>query len=43
MEKKPANFFETQHTEKFLFYKKQHALDLFDNTSYQKAHPLVKT
>ena len=43
MGKKPASFFETQYTEMFLFYKKQHELDLFYNTSFQKAHPLAET
>ena len=43
MEKKPASFFQTQYTEKFLFYKKQHVLDLSYNTSFQKGHPLAET
>ena len=42
MGKKPASFFETLHTEKFLFYKKQHVLGLFYNTNFQKIHPLVE-
>ena len=43
MGKKPANFFETQYVGKFAFYKKQHELGLFYNTSFQKGHPLVET
>ena len=40
MGKTPANFFEIQYDEKFAFYRTQHVLDLFYNTSFQTAHPL---
>ena len=36
MGKKLANFFDIQCVGKFSFYKKQHVLDLFYNTSFQK-------